>query len=176
MKRLTAKNVAGLAVLTALALIAFVIENLLPPLFIPGAKPGLGNIFVLLALLFYGGAGGFLTVVIKALLGCALTGNVSALMYSLPAGITALVFEYTFIKCAFPRVSLPAISVGAAVLHNAVQNVIFCLVTGWEAIAFLPYLALIGAVSGLIVGIAAFTLTKLLPEKFYHNYTNITGG
>lgn len=46
------------AVLTAAALVTFVIELQLPPLTgIPGIKPGLANIFTLFALCWLGAAG-----------------------------------------------------------------------------------------------------------------------
>lgn len=158
--------------LSALALIAFIIESLFPPLFVPGAKMGLGNIFTMLALILYGGFGGTVTVLVKCLLGSVFSGNFSGLLYSLPAGLAALAFEYVTIKFLFPRISVIAVSVGAAVIHNAVQNLIFCLVTSAEAVIYLPYLALIGAVSGLIVGLAVFSVTKLLPEKLIHTLLN----
>ena len=52
MKKLTAKTITTTAVFAALSLIAFMIESLFPPLFVPGAKMGLGNIFSMLALIY----------------------------------------------------------------------------------------------------------------------------
>ncbi|HBN12975.1 MAG TPA: heptaprenyl diphosphate synthase, partial [Clostridiales bacterium] len=47
----TAKKVATLSVFTALSLIMFIIENQFPPMFIPGARMGLANIFSFAALI-----------------------------------------------------------------------------------------------------------------------------
>lgn len=54
--RFPAKKIAVLALFSALGLIAFIIENQFPPLFVPGAKMGLANIFSLSALILYGPA------------------------------------------------------------------------------------------------------------------------
>jgi uncharacterized membrane protein len=42
------------AILSALALITFLIESLFPPLFIPGARLGLANLFILIAIVILG--------------------------------------------------------------------------------------------------------------------------
>lgn len=81
---MTARRIAGIAALSALALVSFLIESLFPPLLLPGAKLGLGNIFVLAALFFYGGTGGMIALAVKLLLGNLITGNLSALMYGCP--------------------------------------------------------------------------------------------
>ena len=49
-KYFSARRIATLAVLTAMGLIMFMVESLFPPLFLPGAKMGLSNIFSLLTL------------------------------------------------------------------------------------------------------------------------------
>lgn len=166
MKRFTAKKTAVLALLCALSLLAFLLEGLFPPMFFPGAKMGLSNIFTFLALVLFGGAEAGITVLAKCLLGAVFGGNFSALMYSLPASFAALAAEYLLYRLCFPRISLVAISVFAAVIHNLTQNVVFCLVTDTpQALFYLPYLAAIGAVAGVAVGFAVFLAVKRLPKK-----------
>ena len=163
-----AKRIAGTAILAALALISFIIESLFPPLFIPGAMMGLSNIFTFLALILYGGGSGLATVLVKCLLGAVFGGNFSALMYSLPASLAALGAEYALFKLLFPKTSLVAISVVAAVIHNLVQNLVFCLVTQTpEALTYLPYLAVTGALAGVIVGLTCWSSLKILPAKYF---------
>ena len=53
-RRFPAKKIAVLALFTALGLIVFIIENQFPPLFVPGAKMGLGYKFRLAASILYG--------------------------------------------------------------------------------------------------------------------------
>ena len=86
MKGLNAKKIAGTALLAAFALIAFLIESLLPPLFLPGAKIGLANFFVFLALILYGGGAAAGVAAAKCLLGAVFGGNISSLMYSRDRG------------------------------------------------------------------------------------------
>ena len=63
------------AVLTAAALVTFVIELQLPPLTgIPGIKPGLANIFTLFALCWLGRGWAFALMMVRVVLGCLITG------------------------------------------------------------------------------------------------------
>lgn len=64
----SAKKIAVLALFTALGLIVFIIENQFPPLFVPGAKMGLANIFSLAALILYGPAEAFAVVIVRTVL------------------------------------------------------------------------------------------------------------
>lgn len=168
MSKLSSKKIAETGILTALALIAYIIEGLFPPLFIAGAKLGVSNVFTLLALLLYGGGSAFITVTVKCLLGSLFAGNPSAIIYGLPASLVALLFEYASVKFAFDKLSVVAVSVGGAVLHNTVQNAIFCLVTNTlEAFSLLPYLTLLGATAGVAVGFAVYLILKIIPQGIF---------
>lgn len=163
---MSARRIAGTAILAAFSLVAFLIESLFPPLFLPGAKLGLGNLFVLIALFYYGGADAAIVLLVKLLLGNLITGNLSALIYGLPAGMTALAAEYLLARFVFPRVSVVAISVFGACLSNTVQNIVFALVIrSYAALSYLPYLVLLGVVSGAVVGIAVYLILKFLPRR-----------
>ena len=61
-------------ILTAAALVTFVIELQLPPLTgIPGIKPGLANIFTLFALCWLGRGWAFALLAARVVLGCVVT-------------------------------------------------------------------------------------------------------
>ena len=157
------KRITLLAILTALALVLFLIESLFPPLFIPGAKMGLSNIVTLLALLMLHPKDVALLVIVRTILGATLAGIPSTLLYSLPAGLISLAISAALLYGVFPRISLVAISVAAAVTHNAVQNVIYCLVTGSpQLLSYLPYLAAAGAVAGVITGYAVWLVVRVI--------------
>lgn len=64
-----AKRIAVLALLTGQALLMFMVEGLFPPLFLPGAKMGLSNIFTLLALAVLGPGQALALVVVRTVLG-----------------------------------------------------------------------------------------------------------
>ena len=51
-------------------------------------------------------------------------------------------------------------------VHNAVQNAVYALVTDTPAVlSLLPYLALIGVLSGAIVGAATYFALKIVPKS-----------
>ena len=161
------KKLVFSALLSALALISFLLESLLPPLFIPGARIGLSNVFILLSLIILGTPYAFITLIIKIVLGSVFSGNLSTVLYSLPAGLISLSIQALLIK-KVKLFSLPAVSVTGAVLSNAVQNTVFCLITGlWEYFLYLPYLSLLGVLSGLIIGFTVYFAIKFLPVKIY---------
>ena len=166
MKKLTTKKIVVTAILASMSLITFLIENLFPPLFIPGAKMGLSNIFVLLAILLTDFTCSLSVLLIKVLLGSIFGGSLSSLMFSLPAGLISFIFEYLMINFFSKRFSLIAICVASAILHNVVQCIVYALITDVISLIYLPYLSTIGVVSGLIVGFATILLVKFLPQRF----------
>ena len=165
------KKIAFSAALSAFALVAFMLENLFPPLFIVGGRIGIANFFVLIAGIVCGFRYGLTALTVKAVLGSILTGNAGAILYSLPAGVIAYTAEMLIILFA-PKISLIAASVLGGTVNACLQNVAFCLITATpEYIIYIPYLALIGIAGGAIVGTAVFLTVKRLPEKiFYSNH------
>ena len=99
------------AILSALGTIAFTIEGLFPPLFLPGARLGVSNIFILLAAIILGGKYAFITLMVKTVLGSLFAGNLSMILYSLPAGAIALTVELIIIYI-IRKTSVVAVSVG----------------------------------------------------------------
>lgn len=162
----TAGRAALVAVLSALALCSFVVENLFPPLFLPGAKLGLGNAFSLFALIVLGPIDGIVVVVIRTTLGSLIVGNMSTLLYSLTAGLVAVVLQAVLVRFLYPTVSVVAVSVCGAVVHNITQNVVFVLVSQTpQMVSYMPYLALTGVLSGVVVGVAVWLALRLLPQR-----------
>lgn len=154
-------------VTSALALIAFMLENLFPPLFIVGGRIGIANFFVLVAGISAGFWYGFATLAVKAILGSILTGNPQAILYALPAGAVAYAVQMTIILFV-PRTSIVAASVLGGVINACLQNTIFCLITSTpEYFVYMPYLSLIGVLGGAIVGVATYLVIKYLPEKIW---------
>jgi heptaprenyl diphosphate synthase len=160
------KKLTLCALLTAFAILSFTLENLFPPLVLPGARMGISNIFILLSAIYLGAPYGFATLIIKVTLGSLFAGNISAIMYSLPAGIISLSLELlllTFIK----KVSLVSVSIAGSVINVTIQNTVFCLVTGvTEYLGYLPYLALISVISGLIIGFTVYIVIKKVSVPF----------
>lgn len=170
--KLTPKRVAFLGILVGCALLTFMLESLLPPLFVPGAKLGLSNIFTLLVIILLTPMEATLLVVVRTTLGCLILGNPFAIIYSLSAGLISLIISIILIRF-LPKISIISISVVGAVAHNLVQNVIFCLLNQTNQLfSLMPYLALIGILSGAVVGASVYLLIHKIPLSFYARYLN----
>lgn len=167
-KYFSARRLASLAVLTAMGLIMFMVESLFPPLFLPGAKMGLSNIFSLLAVLLLGPADAFVLVAVRTTLGSIFTGSMSTLIYSFTAGAVSVTVSSLLVEFVYPKISIVAISVVSAVLHNLTQNVVFCFVSNTpQMFSYMPWLALLGVVAGLIVGFAVWIILKSVPLRTF---------
>ena len=91
--KISTRQVAMCAMLTALALGLSTLENLFPvTLFIPlpGVKLGLANIVTVFALYQLGAAPALCILVARCLLGSLFAGNASALLFSLLGGVLAM--------------------------------------------------------------------------------------
>lgn len=171
MKNKRVFNISLAGLFACLATITFTLESLFPPIIIPGARMGLSNVFILLSALTLGYGYGFAVLIIKTVLGSLFSGNVSALMYSLPCGLISLAIQLLLLY-KLKTVSLLAISVLGAVINIVLQNLVFCLITQTlEYLAYSPYLAVIGVISGFIVGLCVYAIIKKLPESLFP-YTN----
>lgn len=170
--KMTPRRVAFLGILVACALLVFMLESLLPPLFVPGAKIGLANIFTLLALILLSPLEAIILLVVRTTLGCLILGNPFAIVYSLTAGLGSLVVSIFLIKL-LPKISIVAISVVGAVIHNILQNIIFCIISQtYSLFALMPYLALIGVFSGAVVGVCVYMLLHKIPYSFFARHLN----
>ncbi len=143
------------ALLTAAALVVFVIESQIPPLTsIPGIKPGLSNIFTLFALQVLGPGWAFSLFLIRVMLGSIITGQTMALLYSLSGGLLAFFVMLALRK--MPSDRLWVCSVFAAMAHNLGQIAAAVFMTGTkEIVYYLPVLLLSGIVTGAFTGLCA---------------------
>ena len=163
-----AKKIAVLAIFTALSLIMFIIENQFPPLFIPGAKMGLANIFSFAALIMYSPVEAFIIVAIRTGLGAVYAGNVSALLYSFTGGVVSMAISSLLMYTVYPRISVMSVSIIAAVAHNITQNIVFVIISGTTlTFGYMPYLVLIGILSGAIVGGVIMLVFKKMPQSAF---------
>ena len=162
---ITLKKITLTSILSCCALIAFVIENILPPIFIPGARIGLSNIFILVCLITLGIKYGFCALLIKIVLGSIFSGNISAMLYSLPSGLISFSIE-SFLIFYTKKFSLISISIVGAIINSLIQNIVFCIeINSFDYLAYLPYLTLIALFSGLLVGFITYLIIKRIPDK-----------
>ena len=159
------------AVLTAAALVTFVIELQLPPLTgIPGIKPGLAHIFTLFALCWLGRGWAFALMMVRVValmavrvaLGCIVTGRMMALGYSLAGGLLAFLVMAALLYVISER-QLWVVSMFGAMAHNLGQMLVARFVAGVAAIwYYLPVLLLSALVTGLFTGLCAQLILKRL--------------
>ncbi|MCH5200494.1 MAG: Gx transporter family protein [Oscillospiraceae bacterium] len=158
------KRIAELALLTALALIIFVVELQIPSLTpIPGIKLGLANIITVFAVYRYRAGEAALVLLARIILGSLFSGNMTAIMYSLAGGALCLL-GMLLLKRVIPLKHMWLCSVFGAVLHNVGQTAVACAVTGTVQILwYLPALMLSGCVAGAFTGLCA----QLVVSRLY---------
>jgi len=144
-----------IALLTAMALVTFVIENQIPlPLPFPGVKLGLSNIFTLLALVLMGPAAAGTLLFLRITLGSLLTSSLSAMLYSLAGGVLAFLCELLLLP-VLEKKRLWLVSVFASICHNIGQIAVAYAVIGRAVLTYLPLLLIAGIITGLFTGLAA---------------------
>ncbi|HBB20076.1 MAG: Gx transporter family protein [Ruminococcus sp.] len=157
------KRLTELSLLTAAALIAFIIEMRLPDIRIPGVKLGLANIFTVYAVYRFSGKEVFLLLVTRIVLGSLFSSNFSAIIYSLAGGMLCLC-GMLLLRKIISESYLWLCSIFGAILHNTGQIGAAVLMTGTPAVlAYYPYLLVSGCIAGLFTGLCAqFVVKRLL--------------
>lgn len=149
-KRLTVDSL-----LTATALLLFLVELQIPPLTaIPGIKIGLANVVTLFALVYCGKSDAALILFARILLGSIFSGSVSAFLYSICGG--ALCYAVMCLALHFFKKPLWPISVFGAIAHNIGQLLAACVLMQTVSVFwYLPYLLLAAVISGTFTGLCA---------------------
>ncbi|MBE6948853.1 MAG: Gx transporter family protein [Ruminococcaceae bacterium] len=155
------RKITLMALLTAAALITFVIEAQIPPLTaIPGVKIGLSNIFTVFALWTMGPVPALCVLVVRVLLGGFLTGQPAAIIYSMAGGLMSLGVSIA-VKRIFNENSLWALSAAAGVIHNMGQLLVAVWVMGTVTIAvYAPVLIISGIIAGSFTGLCVQLIMK----------------
>jgi heptaprenyl diphosphate synthase component I len=159
------RKLTELALLTALALIIFIVELRIPnPIPIPGVKLGLANVITVYAVYHYRAKEVFLIVLVRILVGSIFGGNMMALLYSLAGGMLCLA-GMLLLRKVIAEKYIWLCSVFGAVLHNIGQITVAILITGTPAlIAYLPFLLVSGCAAGAFTGGCAQFILKRSKE------------
>lgn len=157
------KRLTQLAVLTALALIIFVIELQIPnPFPIPGIKLGLANIITVYAVYHYRAHEVAMLVTVRLLLGAVFGGNYMALIYS-AAGALLCLLGMLLLRRWIDERHLWMASVFGAVLHNTGQMAAALLMLHTpQLLLYYPFLLLSGCLAGAFTGLCAQFVTARL--------------
>ena len=160
--KLNARSIALCAVLTALALGLSTLENLFPVTLIvplPGVTLGLANIVTVFALYELGAVPALTILAARCLLGGLFAGNVSAMLFSLLGGVTAMLVMIALRRCR--RLSVYGVSVGGAAAHNIGQMAAACITLGSTMVlGYLPFLLAVSLVTGTLTGFVTALLMR----------------
>ncbi len=160
------KRVTRLALLTAVSLILFTVEaQIPPPVPVPGVKLGLANIITVYAAFRFGMADALMVLLARVVLGSAVTGAVSSLIFSLAGGLLCWLVMIPLRSILTPK-QIWVCGVIGAVFHNIGQT-LACIAVyqTLTVLAYLPVLLLSGIVTGLFTGLAAQYLLKRLEGR-----------
>lgn len=144
------------AMLTAFALVAFVIEASIPPLTpIYGIKLGLANVFTLFALYSLGTRCAAAVMSLRIVLGSIFTGQLVSFIYSVSGGLLSFLIMI-LLKRFFQLKQLWVLSILSAVTHNIGQLAAAIFMTQTPAIVcYMPVLVLSGIIAGAFTGLCA---------------------
>ena len=162
--KLNTRSIALCAVLTALALGLSTLENLFPVTLIvplPGVKLGLANIVTVFALYELGAVPALTILAARCLLGGIFAGNLSALLFSLLGGFTAMLVMIALKRCK--GLSIYGVSIGGAAAHNLGQMAAACITLGnTMVLGYLPFLLAVSLVTGTLTGFVAGLLFRAM--------------
>jgi len=153
---MSTKKLTELSMLTAAALIVFIVELRFPDILpIPGVKLGLANIFTVYAVYSFRGREVLLMVLTRVTLGAIFSSNFSALLYSLAGALLCLAGMLP-VRKIIPIKYLWLCSIIGAILHNTGQILVAVAVMRSPAVLpFYPILLTAGCIAGLFTGICA---------------------
>ena len=160
------KRIACLGLFIALAFVLSYVEFLLPlNIGIPGAKVGLANLVVMVALYTLGKKDAALLSFVRVVLVGLTFGNLAMMLYSLAGAV--LSFLVMLIAKRTKLFSITGVSVLGGVFHNVGQIIVAMLVleTG-SLLYYLPFLIVIGTISGVVIGLLSGMITARVGRLF----------
>lgn len=161
-KQMTETRKLGImAMFVAIGLVLQYIESRFAAANVPGGKLGLANMVSIINIFMLGGGNALIIASIRAVLGCVLTGGISALPYSFFGAFFSTAAMWGAKKWFYPKISIIGISVIGASVHNISQlftaSVIF---SSWYVFSYLPGLLIFAVVCGIVTGYAAEMFSK----------------
>ena len=160
------RKIAFLGLFVALAFVLSYIEFMLPlNIGIPGAKIGLANLVIMVALYTLGEKNAIALSIIRVVLVGLTFGNLSMMLYSL-AGAALSLFVMLIAK-KLNKFSMVGVSILGGVFHNVGQIIVAMLVLETRSLMYyLPFLIVIGTITGVLIGIIANLITVRVKRVF----------
>lgn len=158
------KNIALLALLSALAVVISLLEGLFAGLLPPGVKPGFSNLIVMTSAVWFGFPAALAISAFKSVF-ALLTRGTLAFVMSLAGGLFSALCTSLLLRFARGRLGFVGISVLGAEIHNLAQFTIAYGIIGYSALFYLPILISTAVACGTVTGIV---LSVLLPFTQKH--------
>lgn len=153
------KELTRMALLTAVALIIFMVEaQIPPPVPVPGVKLGLANIVTVYAMFALSPAQALAILVCRVFLGSVFSGQMMTLFYSLGGGLLCWCVML-LLRRVLTQKQIWVAGVFGAVVHNLGQILVAIALTRTPGlIVYLPVLTVSGILTGAFTGTAAQAL------------------
>lgn len=150
------RRLVFLSVLTAIALVISLIEQLIPvPIGVPGAKLGFSNIVILTTIMVFGPKDGMIVGLMKSFLLMLITGSVTSFWFSLSGAFFSTLVMGIVYKKFIPPFSLIGTSEFGALAHNFGQLIVASIVLeNLKIFYYMPILTLVGLATGFFVGLS----------------------
>ncbi len=158
------RKIAYLGLLIALAFVFSYVEFLIPVNFgVPGAKLGLANLVIIVALYTLNERDAFLLSVIRIVLVGFTFGSMASMLYSLAGGV--LSFAVMVLAKRAKLLALTGVSVLGGVFHNIGQILMAIWVLHTASLVYyLPVLLLAGSLSGIAIGVLGAMVTRRIQK------------
>ncbi len=160
-------KIVRLSLLIALSAVLSIIEGKLAIPFLPWLRIGLANVMILIALTMYGMRSAVSVSCMKALL-AGIFGSLPMLIFSLSASLTSSLTMGIIYSIFRKKFSIIGISVIGAVVHNLTQLLVAFIILNLSrksAFAILPFLIISAISAGILTGLIARYLIKILDER-----------
>lgn len=159
------RRLTRLSLLTAAALIIFVVEQQFPNIIpINGVKLGLANIITVYAIYRYTPKETAMIIFVRILLGSLFSGNMMSFAFSF-SGAFMCFFAMLFVKKIIPSDKMALSSVVGAIAHNTGQIIAAVFVSGsFSVLIYFPILLFSGCIAGFFTGTVAGFVAKRLDK------------
>ncbi|MCC5895448.1 MAG: Gx transporter family protein [Alkalibacterium sp.] len=147
-----------ISLLSAQAVILGIVERSIPfPFaFAPGAKLGVANLIIIIAIYTLPFKDSLKVVWMRLLMTTLLGGTISTFMYSFAGAMLSYTGMLIVKFIGGKRVSIIGVSATGGILHNLGQLLVASTIAQtWTVLLYLPVLSFMGILSGIGIGIAA---------------------
>ena len=162
------RHIALSGLLFALAMaLSFIEGSLVIPGLLPGMKLGLANIVTVFALYQLGAGAALAILLTRCLLGGLFAGNLSAMLFSVLGGLTAMLVMI-FLR-RLPKLSVYGVSIGGAAAHNIGQMAAAVITLGSTMVlGYLPFLLAVSLFTGALTGFITALLLRATRHIRFH--------